>query len=138
MFLGLLNRTPIQSTSFSIQESNMRHLAVFFSISLSLAAAFHAFAQPGGPPGGGPGGPGGPRGGGRGGPGRGGAPSVEASVTKLMGLDQDKDGKLSKSEVSDSRLQALFERADADKDGVVTRDEATKQFTAEAAALGDG
>jgi hypothetical protein len=44
-------------------------------------------------------------------------------VTRMMAFDQDKDGKLTKAEVTDARLTQLFDRADADKDGIVTRPE---------------
>lgn len=53
------------------------------------------------------------------------SPSVAGGdlVTRMMEFDKDKDGKLTKSEVTDSRLQRLFARADANNDGTVTRDE---------------
>lgn len=44
-------------------------------------------------------------------------------VERLMALDKNKDGKLTRDEVTDERLQRLFDRADANKDGEVTRDE---------------
>ena len=44
-------------------------------------------------------------------------------VSRMMEFDKDKDGKLTKAEVTDARLLRLFDRADADKDGIVTRDE---------------
>ena len=40
-----------------------------------------------------------------------------------MAFDGDKDDKLTKSEVTDARLKRLFDQADADKDGIVTRSE---------------
>jgi hypothetical protein len=40
-----------------------------------------------------------------------------------MEFDQDKDGNLTKSEVTDTRLHRLFDRADTDQDGMVTRGE---------------
>jgi hypothetical protein len=46
-------------------------------------------------------------------------------VTRMMEFDKDKDGKLTKAEVTDERLHRLFERADADKDGIVTKEELT-------------
>jgi EF hand len=46
-------------------------------------------------------------------------------VTRMMAFDANKDGKLSKDEVTDSRLQRLFDRADANHDGVVTEEELT-------------
>lgn len=45
--------------------------------------------------------------------------------SRLMKFDADKDGKLTKAEVTDERLQRLFDRADADHDGVVTKQELT-------------
>lgn len=84
---------------------------------------------PGGPEGrggwrgrGGPRGPGGPgmgRPGGRGPGGPGGANLVE----RLMGLDKDADGKLTKEELPESMRERFFERADVNGDGVVDRQE---------------
>lgn len=112
----------------------MLHRKLRLATCLTALAVSPVFAQPGPPPGG-RGGPG-P---GDGGPGqRGGGNVVQASLEKLFQLDADKDGKLTKSEVSDSRLQDLFGRADADKDGNVTRDEATALFDKEAPAIGRG
>ena len=59
-------------------------------------------------------------------------------VTRLMTLDKNQDGKLSKSEVTDNRLQALFDRADADHNGEVTKAELTALATKEASTLGQG
>ncbi|HEV3342517.1 MAG TPA: hypothetical protein VG125_19250, partial [Pirellulales bacterium] len=63
---------------------------------------------------------------------------VGASVAKMMAFDTDQDGQLAKSEVTDPRLEPLFERADADKNGVVTKDELTALFKQEASALRGG
>lgn len=68
---------------------------------------------PGGPGGGGPGG---------GGPGGGGSGGGEEMVSRLMEYDTDKDGRL-KAEDLPERMRAIITRADADKDGVVTREE---------------
>ncbi len=46
-------------------------------------------------------------------------------VSRLMALDKNHDGKLAKDEV-EGRLQAIFERADADKDGFATKEEIEK------------
>jgi hypothetical protein len=46
-----------------------------------------------------------------------------ALVERMMAFDKNKDGKLTKDEVTDERLHRLFDRADANKDGVVTREE---------------
>src|SRR5262249_36167420 len=68
--------------------------------------------------------------------GQGGAPgSPEAAdlVARMMAFDKDQDGKLTRSEVTDARLNRLFDRADADHDGIVTRDELTTLAAREAA-----
>ena len=44
-------------------------------------------------------------------------------VARMMAFDKNQDGKLTKDEVVDSRLHRLFDRADANADGVVTREE---------------
>lgn len=49
----------------------------------------------------------------------------QAFINGLMENDKNKDGKLSKDEWPDNRKEML-ERADADKDGTVTKDELTK------------
>lgn len=91
-----------------------------------------AFAGPGGP--GGPGGRG-PGGGGFGGPG--GGPSDGAGmVSRLMALDKNSDGQLSKDEVGD-RLASLFGRADADKNGILTKAE-IEAMAAQGDARGPG
>ncbi len=46
-------------------------------------------------------------------------------VTRMMAFDKNKDGKLTMAEVTDERLHRLVERADADKDGFVTKEELT-------------
>lgn len=66
------------------------------------------------------------------------AGSVEATAARLMAFDTNGDGKLTKDELNDGRLAALFERADADKDGFVTKDELAALLTKEAAALTGG
>jgi hypothetical protein len=49
--------------------------------------------------------------------------SNSSIVTRMMAFDKNGDGKLTKDEVTDPRLHRLFDRADANKDGVVTREE---------------
>jgi hypothetical protein len=49
----------------------------------------------------------------------------ESLASRMMRFDKDGDGKLTRDEVTDERLQRLYDRADADKDGVVTKDELT-------------
>ena len=41
----------------------------------------------------------------------------------MMAFNKNHDGKLTKEEVTDERLHRLFDRADANSDGVVTREE---------------
>lgn len=62
---------------------------------------------------------------------------AEDLATRMMAFDKDKDGKLKKDEVTDERLQRLFDRADANKDGTVTADE-LKALAAQEAAVGGG
>jgi len=50
-------------------------------------------------------------------------PAEGGLVEKMMTFDKDKDGKLKKDEVTDERLARLFDKADADKDGTVTKAE---------------
>ena len=50
---------------------------------------------------------------------------VESFVKRMMKFDKNKDGKLTKDEITDKRLQRLFDRADANHDGVVTKEELT-------------
>lgn len=61
------------------------------------------------------------------GPEAGGGPGAAGSsiADRMMALDKNRDGKLTKDEV-EGRMLAVFERADADKNGEVSRDELTK------------
>jgi hypothetical protein len=67
-------------------------------------------------------------------------------VARMMAFDKNKDGKLTRAEITDRRLLRLFDRADTNKDGVVTKEELialAKEMAADAAALdprrgGDG
>lgn len=59
-------------------------------------------------------------------------------VIRMMAFDADKDGKLTKSEVTDDRLHRLFDRADADKDGTVTKEELTALAAKEPPTEGGG
>jgi hypothetical protein len=49
--------------------------------------------------------------------------SNSSIVTKMMAFNKKKDGKLTKDDVTDARLHRLFDLADTNKDGVVTREE---------------
>jgi hypothetical protein len=44
-------------------------------------------------------------------------------VARMMEFDKDRDGKLTKAEVTDTRLHRLFERADTDNNATVTKAE---------------
>ena len=64
--------------------------------------------------------------------GKGKSETVDEFVKKMMAFNKAKDGKLTKAELTDTRLHALFDRADTNKDGVVTREELEALFTREA------
>jgi Spy/CpxP family protein refolding chaperone len=49
--------------------------------------------------------------------------SNSSIVTQMMAFDKNKDGKLTRDEITDPRLLRLFEQADTNKDGVVTKEE---------------
>jgi EF hand len=76
-----------------------------------VAAAFATAQRPDGPPG---------------------QPGGDDLVPRMMAFDKDADGKLTRAEVTDARLQRLFDRADANKDGTVTREELTALAAREA------
>ncbi len=44
-------------------------------------------------------------------------------VTRMMAFAKNKDGKLTKEDLTDARLHRLFDQADTNKDGVVTKEE---------------
>ena len=77
----------------------------------------------------------GPGGRGPGERGPGGGNNAEEIVNTLMGFDGNGDGKLAKSEVPE-RMQGLFERGDANKDGLLTREELTAAAAAQAGSSG--
>jgi hypothetical protein len=56
----------------------------------------------------------------------------------MMQFDKDKDGKLAEAEVTDARLSRLFSRADANQDGIVTKEELATLAAKEAASERDG
>src|SRR5262245_23605923 len=63
--------------------------------------------------------------------GKGGNESVDDFVAKLMAFNNAKDGKLTKAELTDTRLHALFDRADTKKNGFVTRADLEALFSRE-------
>jgi len=69
---------------------------------------------------GGPGEPGQMGGFGRGGPGGG------DMAQRIMGFDQDKDGRVTKDEVPEQMRERMFGRADANGDGAIDKEEAEK------------
>ena len=84
---------------------------------------------PGGPGGFGRPGPGGPGGFGQRGPGGPGGPGQRGPgpnfVERIMQLDEDGDGKVTKEELPE-RMQRILERADTNVDGAIDREEAEK------------
>jgi Ca2+-binding EF-hand superfamily protein len=58
-------------------------------------------------------------------------PTPDEMVATLMAFDKNKDGKLTKAEVPE-RLQGLFDRADANHDGILTADEIKAAFASQA------
>src|SRR5579859_20491 len=48
--------------------------------------------------------------------------STSPVFVKMMAMDKNKDGKLTKDEITDPRLMRLFDEADTNHDGVVTRE----------------
>src|SRR5262245_37209202 len=65
-----------------------------------------------------------------------GATTVDAFVARLMAFDKNGDGELNKAEMTDERLLRIFERADANKDGIVTKAELVALATQELAVGG--
>jgi hypothetical protein len=59
--------------------------------------------------------------------------NVNALAARMMTLDTDGDGRISRKELTDERLHSLFERADTDDDGMLSREEITDCFTKELA-----
>ncbi len=49
--------------------------------------------------------------------------SRSSIVTRMMAFDKNNDGKLTRDEITDERLLRLFDQADTNKDGVVTKEE---------------
>jgi hypothetical protein len=62
--------------------------------------------------------------------------TTDELVAQMLTFDKNADGKLAKDEVTDARLHRLFDRADANKDGVATKEELAALFTKEASEGG--
>jgi Ca2+-binding EF-hand superfamily protein len=79
----------------------------------------------------------GERGGRDGEPGETPAPGTDDMVKMLMAFDKNGDGQLTRDELSE-RLYGLFDRADADKNGILTAEEIRKAAQAAAAPAARG
>lgn len=97
-------------------------LRLFLTASAFIAALFVVIALADAQPGGGKKG------------GKGNTETVDEFVKKVMAFNKAKDGKLTKTELTDTRLHGLFDRADANKDGMVTREELEALFARETIA----
>src|SRR5579863_8136856 len=64
--------------------------------------------------------------------------SESSIVKRMMAFNKKNDGKLTKEEVTDPRLHRLFDLADANKDGVVTKEELTALAAKMDAEYGQG
>ena len=61
---------------------------------------------------------------------------AEALVKKMMAFDKDGKGHLTRDDITDERLKGIFDRADANKDGVVTKAEISA-FAAQETSSGE-
>ena len=59
-------------------------------------------------------------------------------VTRMMAFNKKGDGKLTKDEVTDTRLLRLFDQADTNQDGIVTKEELMTLATKLEADIGSG
>lgn len=66
-----------------------------------------------------------------------GADTVEEAVKTYLSFDRNSDGKLSHEEVPE-RMQGIFERGDANRDGLLTADELRTMARAQQASTGGG
>ncbi len=56
----------------------------------------------------------------------------DSFINRMMAFDKNHDAKLTRAEITDERLLDLFDRADANHDGIVTKEELTALYTREA------
>jgi Spy/CpxP family protein refolding chaperone len=69
------------------------------------------------------------------------AEMVDDIVNRMMAFDKNKDGKLTRDEITDTRLLRVFDKADVKKTGVVTKEDLivlAKQMVADIASEGGG
>jgi EF hand len=66
------------------------------------------------------------------------AQSADSFVNRMMAFDKNNDGKLTRAEITDDRLLSMFDRADANKDGIVTKEELTALYAKEQVPEGPG
>jgi hypothetical protein len=113
---------------YQSRNSVMRKMGGLVLVGITIIGVSFVTAQPPGRPGSAGGVP------------RGNSPAGDATsfIKRMMTFDADQDGKLAKEEIIDSRLVALFERADTDNDGVATKDELTSLYKKESVTLGRG
>ena len=64
--------------------------------------------------------------------------SADDLVARMMVYDKNKDGKLTKDEITDERLHRLFDRSDANNDGTVTKEELASLAAREPAMIRGG
>jgi hypothetical protein len=57
----------------------------------------------------------------------------ESFVDRMMAFDKNHDGKLTRDEITDERLLRIFDRADVNKDGIVTKEELEALYIKEGA-----
>jgi hypothetical protein len=61
--------------------------------------------------------------------------ALEAAFTRILRFDRNQDGKVSRTELTDARLHHLFDRADANRDNSLTREELHEMFRRESTTL---
>lgn len=64
--------------------------------------------------------------------------TVEEFISKMMAFNKAKDGKLTRAELTDTRLHPLFDRADTKKNGYLTRADLEAVYAKENAGSSKG